>query len=198
MSLKENIDMVKEELNSEEKFFESAVKVERFVKKYRNAMIGAVSAIVVLVIANTLYEADKASTAEAANKAYATLLKNSDDKVAQAELQKLNSDLYDIWMLSVAVSGKDEAALSKLTTSKAPVVADIASYELAAISQDPAKLDSYSLRQQAVYKDMAAVEDAMLLLKEKKIDAAHSKLAMVAADSPLYQIAQLLLHYGVK
>ena len=80
MSLKENIEKVKDELNSEEKFFENAVKAERFVKKYRNAIIGGVSAVVVLVIANVLYEADKSATAEAANAVMARLQKHHERK----------------------------------------------------------------------------------------------------------------------
>ena len=35
MSLKEELEMVKEELSSEEKFFEKAVITEKFVKKYK-------------------------------------------------------------------------------------------------------------------------------------------------------------------
>ena len=61
LSLKENIDMVKQELNSEEKFFEKAVITEKFVKKYKNMMIASVVAIVVLVAANIGYEANEAS-----------------------------------------------------------------------------------------------------------------------------------------
>jgi hypothetical protein len=38
LSLKENINMVREELNSEEKFFEKAVITEKFVKKYKNLL----------------------------------------------------------------------------------------------------------------------------------------------------------------
>jgi len=45
LSLKNNIEMVKEELNSEEKFFEKAVITEKFVKKYKNLLIGSVIAI---------------------------------------------------------------------------------------------------------------------------------------------------------
>lgn len=36
MSLKENVDFVKNELNSEEKFLESFVKIERFYKKIKH------------------------------------------------------------------------------------------------------------------------------------------------------------------
>ncbi len=198
MSLKENIEMVKEELSSEEKFFENAVKAERFVTKYKNAIIGGVSAIVVLVIANVLYEADKESTAEAANAAYSVLLQNSDDVQAKAELEKLNPELYDMWSLSNAVAAKDAAALKTLSTSKAIAVADIASYELAALNKDAKALESYSLRPDAIYKDMAVVESALLMMQQGDMQNAHTKLAMITQDSPLYQVAKLLSHYGVK
>jgi len=46
LSLKENIGMVKEELTAEEQFFEKAVVTERFVKKYKNVMIGSLVVIV--------------------------------------------------------------------------------------------------------------------------------------------------------
>jgi hypothetical protein len=198
LSLKENIEMVKEELNSEEKFFENAVKAERFVKKYKNAIIGGISAVVVLVIANVLYEADKSATAEAANAAYATLLKNGDDALAQAELKKLNPDLYDIWSLSKAVASKDVKALESLSSSKAVAVADVASYEAAAIVKDAAKLDSYSYRQNAIYRELAVVENALLMLQKGDLQGAHGKLSTVSKESPLYKLAQMLMHYGVK
>ncbi|MDX1295757.1 MAG: hypothetical protein R3302_05800 [Sulfurimonadaceae bacterium] len=198
MSLKENIEMVKEELNSEEKFFENAVKAERFVKKYRNAIIGGISAVVVLVVANTLYEADKASSLEASNAAYMTLLENSDDAEAQEALKKHNPELYDMWSLSTAVAAKDVPALEKLTASKAIGVADLATYELAALNKDQKALDAYTMRQHAIYKELAAVESAMLLLHSGDAEAARAKLGMVSKESPLFQVSQLLMHYGVK
>lgn len=198
MSLKENIGMVKEELNSEEKLFESAVKAERFVKKYRNLIIGGVAGVVLLVAANALYEANQEVQFEAANAAYATLLKDSSDASAKADLERLNPKLYDMWALSQAVENNDTATLETLSSSKSVAVADIASYELAAMTRDMSKLDAYGLRQGAVYKDLAIVENALLLMKEGKLEAAHGKLEMVGEESPLYQVAQLMLHYGVK
>lgn len=61
MSLKNDIEMVREELNSEEKFFEKAVVTERFIKKYKNVIIGSIAAIVVVVGANIAYDMNKAS-----------------------------------------------------------------------------------------------------------------------------------------
>jgi len=198
VSLKENIEMVKEELNSEERFFENAVKAERFVKKYKNAIIGGVSAFVVLVIANTLYQANNRATLEAANSAYSLLLKNSDDAVAKAELEKLNPELFEMWSLSRALQSKDRAALEKLSTSKAPTVADIASYELAAMSEDAAALEAYSLKPNGIYKELAVVEGALVLLQKGEVPSAHAKLVTVPKESSLYQVAQLLMHYGAK
>ena len=130
MSLKENIEMVKDELNSEEKFFENAVKTERFVKKYKKALIGLVVAIVVVVIAGTAYDANREAKIEAANMAYAALLKNGSDEEAKAELKILSPALYDAWRLSKAIADNDIPALEKLTASKAVAVSDLASYEL--------------------------------------------------------------------
>ena len=43
MSIKENVDYVKEELNSQEKFLESFVKGERFYKKYRTLIFASIA-----------------------------------------------------------------------------------------------------------------------------------------------------------
>ncbi len=198
VSLKENIDMVKEELNSEERFFENAVKAERFIKKYRNAIIGGISAIVVLVIANVLYEADRKATAEAANAALTLLSKKSDDALAKAELQKLSPELYDVWLLSQAVAAKDVQTLETLASSNAVAVADIASYEAAAMAKDAAKLDAYSYRQNAIYRDLAVIDAALLMLRSGDTEGAHGKLGTISQESPLFQLAQMMMHYGVK
>ena len=47
MSIKENVDYVKEELNSQEKFLESFVKGERFYKKYRTLIFASIAIIVI-------------------------------------------------------------------------------------------------------------------------------------------------------
>ena len=47
MSLKEDIDGVKQEIDNEEKFLTAFVKVEKFIKKYKIVLISAVAAIVV-------------------------------------------------------------------------------------------------------------------------------------------------------
>jgi len=198
LSLKENIDMVKEELNSEEKFFEKAVITEKFVKKYKNLMIGLVVAIIVVVVANVVIDSNKAATVEEANKTLATLLENPSDENAATAMKNLSPTLYDAWSYSQAVVNKDIEAMKKLQSSKAILVADLATYEVASQASDASALSSYSMKQSSVYKDLAIVQNAIILLNKNEIDKAHNELKKVSQQSSLNKIVLALLHYGVK
>ena len=198
MSLKENIEMVKDELNSEEKFFEKAVMTERFVKKYKKPLIGLVAAIILVVAADLGYEASEHHRIESANATLAELQKNPADKVALARLESLSPALHDVWMYSQAIAQKNADALEKLKNSKALLVNDMSAYEAAEYKEDLAALQDYSQQQKAIYKDLAAVMSAVLLMNEGKIDEAHDALDMIGVDSPLAQVASALMHYGVK
>lgn len=187
--------MVREELNSEEKFFEKAVMTERFVKKYKNVMIGALIAVVVVVVANIVYDKNEQSHADAANKALSELTADATNQKALSDLKSSSPALYDAWRFSQAIANKDMAALKELTSSKALLVADLSSYELA---NDAKSYNEYTLKQNAIYRDLASVQSAIMLMKESKIDEAHEKLLEISVESPLYKIAKALLHYGVK
>lgn len=100
MSLQENIKMVKEELNSEEKFFEKAVMTERFIKKYKKLMIASVITVVVIVGANIAYTANKESKIEAANIAFFNLQADPNNSAALNELKELSPNLHDVWIYS--------------------------------------------------------------------------------------------------
>ncbi len=198
MSLKENMSMVKEELNSEEKFFEKAVITEKFVKKYKNIMIGLVVAVIVVVVANVVLEANKNSEVKEANQLLATLKANSKDENAKTQLSHLSPNLYDVWSFSQAIVHKDIETLKKLQSSKANLIGDLASYEVASQSGNVDKLNDYSMRQGAIYKDLALVQSAIIFLDKNELDKAHQKLKQVSATSPLSKIVLALSHYGVK
>lgn len=190
--------MVKEELNSEEKFFESAVKTERFVKKYRDLLIGSVVTIVVLITAMAVYDSSKESNIVAANEAFALLQKDANNTAAAQTLKELSPELFDVWELSNAITSGDADAMKRLSSSKAVAVADLATYELAALNDDVKGLDEYAYGQTAIYRDLALVESAVLLMETNDLDAAHQKLKMLTPESALHKIAQILLHYGAK
>ena len=198
LSLKNDIDMVKEELNSEEKFFEKAVITERFVKKYKNLMIGSLVVVVAVVGANIAYDLNKQSQIESANKALVELTNDSTNSKALADLKVSSPSLYDVWLFSKAIADNDMASLKELKSSNTLLVGDLSTYELAQNSKDAKALNDYSSKQASIYRDLAKVQNAVILLNEHKIDQAHQKLSSITEESSLYKIAEALLHYGVK
>jgi len=198
VSLKENIEMVKEELNSEEQFFEKAVQTERFVKKYKKPLIGIVTAAILAIVAGSAYNITTQNKIDQSNTALNVLMADASDQAAQEQLKSLNPKLFDVWSLSQALKTKDQEALRKLQSSKALVVADLAEYELFAIQEDAAGLENYSQKSSALLKDLAMIEAAVLLMDKGEKAAAQAKLVMIDINSPVYQLAQSLAHYGVK
>lgn len=198
VSLKENIEMVKNELNTEEQFFEKAVQTERFVKKYKKPLIGLITAAVLAISAGTAYDIYTQNRIDEANHAFNLLMADPSDAAAQKQLKTLNAKLYDVWSLSQALKSKDQEALRTLQTSKALVVADLAAYELYALEEDAAGLEKYSQQSGALLKDLALIEAAVLLIEKGEVESANAKLSMIDLNSPLYQSAQALAHYGVK
>jgi hypothetical protein len=197
LSLKENMEMVKEELNSEEKFFENAVKAERVWKKYKTIIIGGLVAVVAVVAISAINDAQVESAAQEANVAYIKLLKGP-DAAAQKELESLNPKLAMALKFSQAVSTGDVKALEVLKSSDDAIISDLATYELAALSSDNKHVQNYASKQNAIYKDLAIVESALLLMKKDETTRAQQKLSLIAQDSPLYKVAKSLMHYGVK
>jgi len=195
LSLKTNIDMVKEELNSEEKFFEKAVITERFVKKYKTAMIASAIVVVAIIVANVAYDINKQSQKDSSNRALTQLMANSSNTEALQSLHSSSPDLYDVWMLSQAIAQKDTVLLKELTHSNAMLVGDLAAYEFA---DDAKSLDEYASKQDAIYRDLALLRSAIFLMNNNKIDEAHNKLSKISAQSSLTKVAEALLHYGVK
>jgi hypothetical protein len=197
VSLKENIEMVKNELNTEEQFFEKAVQTERFVKKYKKPLIGLIAAAILIVGGGSAYDIYVQNRVDQSNAAFNALMADANDQAAQEQLKNLNPKLYDVWSLSKALKSKNQDALRALGSSNALVVADLSAYELAAIQEDAAGLEGYAEKSGALLKDLAVMEEAVLLMDKGEIASAKAKLSMIDMQSPLYQTAQSLAHYGV-
>ena len=198
MSLKTDIEMVKEELTSEEKFFEKAVVTEKFVKKYKNVMIGSVVAVVLFVAGSITHNVSEQNRIDSANIALAELQNNPENMATLARLESLSPTLHDVWVYSQALVSKNSEKLESLTKSDAVLIADLASYELAQNANSVEKFNSYIASTDPIYLDLARVQSAVLLMNEKKIDQAHETLTQISLNSPLAKIAKVLMHYGVK
>jgi len=190
--------MVKDELTSEEKFFEKAVVTERFVKKYKNVMIGSVVALTLFVAGSIVYNASEKSRITEANQLLTKLSQDNNNSAEIASLKALSPALYDVWRYSNAVATKNLDELKKLQTSKVTFVGDLSSYAVADGSAEVSALNDYAEKQESVYKDLAIVQSAVILMNENKTDKAHEKLRMISVNSPLAKVASALMHYGVK
>lgn len=198
MSLKENMQALKDELNSEEKFFENAVRTERFIKKYQKPMIASVVVLLVGLGGYMGYVAYSDAKIEKANVALNALLMNPADQKALKELEENGGSLYDVYTLSRALKQNDVKALNALRASAFPEVSDIATYESAALSNDHKALEAYSKKQGSLYQELATIELAVLSIQKGDAGSAQRLLSSIKEESPLYSMAQTLSHYGVK
>lgn len=198
MSLKENMQTLKDELSAEEKFIESAIRTERFVKKYQKPLMVSVISLLLAVGGAIAYQAYDQAKVENSNIALNALLLNPDNKEALKNLKNENSSLYELYALSKAIKASDVKALQSLAQAKSPEIADMATYETAVLMNDQKGLESYTKKQDAIYQDMALIEMAVMLIQKGDTTSAHSKLALIKEDSAMYSTAQTLSHFGVK
>ena len=168
-----------------------------FVKKYKMPLIGIITATILAVVGGSAYNITMQNKVDQSNTALNILLADATDTAVQEQLKSLNPKLFDVWSLSQALKSKDQDALRTLQSSKALVVADLAEYELSAIQEDEAGLETYAQKSNALFKDLAMIEVAVLLMDKGDKASAKAKLSMIDINSPVYQLAQTLAHYGV-
>ncbi len=190
MSIKDEIQHVKEELSSDEKLLENAFKLERLYKKYKFLIWTLVIVIVAGFGGNAAWNAYLQSKRDAANDAFLTLQQDPNNRAAQAALQENNPRLYDLFRLSQAVHNGSGETLEALAANADPMIADLARYHAAALQQKA--VDSI------YYHDFSLLEEAYLQLKKGDKAAARAKLALIPETSPAARIAQLLKHYAAQ
>jgi predicted negative regulator of RcsB-dependent stress response len=193
LGLKENIQVVKKEISTEEQFLEGMIKSERFFKRNKKYIFSAVALIVLGVSGYTIDTLMTEKRLKASNEAYTMLLKDANNTSAQETLKQKNPKLYMMFLFETALLKGDVEALKEVALSKEnPIVADVAAYQLS-------QLDLNSTLKGELMSGMVLLQEGYALLKEKKVDEARLKFAQIDANSPLKQIAKNLEHYqGLK
>jgi hypothetical protein len=190
LSLKENVNAIKEELSAEEQFLESVIKAEGFWKKYKKIIIALGVVVVVGALAKVGMDYIHQSNIEASNKAYNILLKDSQNSTALATLKEKNPQLYEMFLFKRAVESADVAALQKVESDiKDPLLSDLLKYQRASLEKSASDLDT------KIVKDFALLEEAYLLLQDEKVKEANAKLSQIPVTSPLRNIVANLKHY---
>ena len=193
MSLKENINAIKEEISAEEQFLESVIKAEGFLKKYRPLLIAIATLLIVGALGYITYDWIKTRDLRISNEAFLKLQQHPEDKSAIETLKEKNPPLYQAWLFQNGLKSSDPVALSKLMNRISdPALKDLLSYQIASLKRDG--IDQYAMKQDAILKEFALLQAAYLLLEKGNIEAARAKLAQISPTSPLQRLAQSLDH----
>lgn len=189
MSIKENVDFVKEELNNEEKFIESFVKAERFYKKYKIIIL----TLIVLTIGGLVFYTIKQNIDESnkleANLAFNRLLSNPNDKEALETLKDKNKNLYEIMLY---IQARNE---NKTVQISVPYLKELSLYSEAVKAQNIDKLNNISTQNDFLLKEFALFHKALILSNEGKYEEAKKVLASIPKTSKANELANLLNHF---
>jgi hypothetical protein len=186
MSLKENVDYIKEELSSEEKFLESSLKAEKFYKKYKYVIFGIVGALVAYFIISSVMEYSANKTKSEANIAYLNALENPTDSTNLEQLKNLNTKLYEIALLKTK---KENVNLS------VGYLKEIQEYNKAVQNNDIATLDKLIATQDFLLKDFASINKALIYIEKKEYSKAKMALKTIPNDSGAKQLVTLIEHF---
>jgi hypothetical protein len=197
LSLKENVEVIKEELSSEEKFLEQAIRAERGFKRYKKPIFGVLGALILGALSYQGLQMYHEMRLAKSNDAYLVLKKDANNQEALKTLQENNPALYEIFLFSQAMQTRDVKALQSFTSSKDPILSDVASYQLVAMSPSAQTMQSYSMKQDAVLKDIATLNSAYLLIQEGQKQKARESLSAIGMQPTAQRFAKLLQHFSL-
>ena len=188
MSIKEDVNYVKNELSNEEKFLENFVKGERFFKKYKTLIFAFIVIIIVgsigIIIKKNIDNANKFEANVALNNYF-----NNGDKNALEILKNNNQKLYEI---ALFLDAKKENRSAQIDI---PMLKELLEFQLATHSNNIEKLDNLSLQNDFLIKEFAIFNKALILVNEGKYEEAKTSLNKIPQTSKAYELANLLNHY---
>lgn len=191
MSLKENVDYVKEELNTEEKFLEGFVKVERFYKKNKLIIISLIVIILGALIAFYVTKSVQSSNKLEANVAFNKVLENPKDIDAMNILKEKNKQLFQVAEYIQAVKE------GKNSDTQVKYLKDLALYQKALETNDVEKLNNLSMQNDFLLKEFAIFNKALILTQNGKFEDAKAALKLIPSDSKVNDLVNVLKHYLV-
>ena len=190
MSIKDDVNYIKNELSSEEKFLESFVKTERFFKKYKKLIFGLIIlAIVGSVVFLVKTKLDEKNLYEA-NIALSNFLENGNQNSLN-ELKEKNRDLYEI---ALYLDAKNEFKNADINLK---YLKELLDFQVALLNSNQSDLDAVSKKADFLLKDYAIFNQALILVNNQKYAEAREILGKISQDSRAFELATLLKHYLV-
>ncbi|TLD87830.1 tetratricopeptide repeat protein [Helicobacter sp. MIT 05-5294] len=190
MSLKQNVDFIKEEMSNDEKMLEGLIRFEGWFKRYKIPLIALAVGIVLLSLGymgNNYYQEKKQQEISAL---YTESLKGDEEAIAL--LKDSKSRLYDLYLFQNALKGNNLEELKALESSKDPVIAQFAKAQNASLNHDLSTLDSQ------VSGDFGYLQAAFLEIQAGKIQEAKVILSKIQNDSSVRDFANALEHLSIQ
>lgn len=191
MALNDNLQYIKEELNSQEKFLESFVRFERFYKKYKILIIALVIIIVLGGIGFFGFSIVSSHNKKVANLAFSSFMTNMKDTKSLAILKSKNIKLYEIARYLKAE--KENTPIGN--TADVPFLNSLAKYQNALRKKDTKALNTMALDANFLLSDFAILNTALIETKNKNYKKAEMNLKQISKNSQASQMAILLRHY---
>lgn len=191
MSIKENLQVVKEEISSDEKMLESVFRIEAFIKKYKFLFIALIVAGLGWIA--WLYASDylKEQKAIKSTALMEKIQSNIKDENAWNELKKENAPLYEMMRFSYAIKNNNTQELEQMKSSNNPFISAYSSYEVASLTEN------FSSLKDGDFSDLALLQEGYLLVSKKDYTQALSKLNGISNTSELKDFALRIGHYGI-
>jgi len=185
MSLKENINYIKEEVSAQESFMDKTFKLEQFYKKYKLIIFGTVSLAVIafigLSVSNYYDEQNKIKD----NQAFNVLLENPNDKESLSYLETNNKKLYEI-----AVYMND-----KSKNTNVEFLNELSAYSKAIEKENIDELSTVTQKQTFLLKDFAIFNKALIQAQNGKYQDAKESIKLIPANSSVASLSSMLEHF---
>ncbi len=189
MSLKENVDFLKNEISTEEKFFEGFFKLEKFWKKYKIAVISSVTIVVVVVASINIKSYLQMQNKIKANKVFNSLLENPKNIQASKELEKLNPTLLTIAKHLTNQKNKEDKVID------VQFLKEIVEYNIAINKNDTKAIDKTILKSSFLLKEYAIFQKALVQTLNENYSEAKKTLELVPQNSGVTKVSNKLKHY---
>ncbi|VAY87990.1 hypothetical protein MNB_ARC-1_1262 [hydrothermal vent metagenome] len=185
MSLKENINFFKQEISTEEKFFEGFFKIETFWKKYKIVIIVVVFVTLILTVGTNINKYIQMQNKIKSNLAFDALLENPKDEQSKTKLKNLNLELFKIANYINKQDKQIDVEFFK----------EISQFNKAIENNDIKQLDKLILNPNFILQDYALFQKALILTANKDYQNAKKTVGQISQLSGIYNIANKLKHH---
>ncbi len=185
MSLKENVNYIKEEITTQESFIENFFKLEKFYKKFKILIISSVVVIIVSVIGFQSFGYIQEQNRLEANELFNSCIVDSSDTKSFELLKSKNVELYNLAMYVV----------NKKSNIDKEFINELVAYSDAMKNKDLKQLDSSIQNQNFLLKDFAIFNKALIQVQNGQNKEAKETIKLIPITSSVTSLVKMLEHY---